>query len=269
MNRWTMLALGGVLISTAPGLAQWTTARARPTPLPGLPAYPYQPTATSAQTTPPKPVATGTGLPRLDLGTPPDPLRAPAPFDLGTSTTTRETTTTRTTAGRRGSDCTTTTVRETTITSGGTGFGLPPTDQAAVFTLLDEVIRVDHCTLSKVSVAIYPDGKYLVSFRADQNPLPADPLTPTLRTRGTAIDTGTEAGQFRRNRFYVTVRGYAADPLGERTVGATKAAVLELPLDPFWVNRGETYSGKAEGTSEAVKRNFKLIDRVDVDLTYR
>ena len=137
------------------------------------------------------------------------------------------------------------------------------------FVLLDEVLRVDHCSLSKVSVVLYPDGAYKITFRADQNPLATDPQADSLKSTGKSVDTGLNANQFRRNKFYVTVRGYAADPLGERGIGATKTAVLEIPLDPFWVSRGETYLGSVEGKSEAVQRNYKLVERVDLDFTYR
>ena len=260
MNWWRVLTVGGVMVVSGGASAEWPTLRAKPQPLPGLPNYPYQPTSTTTQ---PKPTATATGLPRLTIGTEGDPLALPA-GPLPTTTTTRESTTTRTTAGRRCADQTTTTTRETFTTP-----TLPTPTSAATFNLLDQVIRVDHCTVSKVSVVLYPDGKYVIAFRADQNPPAADPLTPTLKARGTGIDTGLDSVQFRRNKFTLTVRGYAADPLGERGTRGTKAAVLDLPVEPFWVNRGEAYHGLVEGTSEAVRRSYKLVERVDVDFTYR
>jgi hypothetical protein len=267
MSRWSVLAAAVVAVGVGvgDGRAEWPTMRARPKPLPGIPTYPYQ---TTSPLTAPKPLATGTSLPRLTVGTDPDPLRAPTPAELGTTTTVRETTTTRAVAGRCRGERVERTERVTTTTTGVAGSG-PVDTTVATFSLLDQVIRVDHCTLSKVSVALYPDGKFVVAFRADQNPQPADPLARTLTARGTGIDTGLDPVQFRRNKFFVTVRGYAADPLGERGIGATKTAVLELPVEPFWVNRGEPYTGLVEGTSEAVRRNYKLVERVDVDFTYR
>lgn len=264
MGNWRRrIALAAVLATGGVACGEWPTLRAKPQPLPGIPPYPYQPTAT----TQPKPTATATatGLPRLTLGTEGDQQALPAGL-LPTTTATRETTTTRATAGRCRIDHTTTTTRETTTTTTPV---LSPSTSAATFTLLDQVIRVDHCTVSKVSVTLYPDGKYVLAFRADQNPPAADPLTPALKARGTGIDTGLDPAQFRRNKFYLTVRGYAADPLGERGTRGTKAAVLDLPVEPFWVNRGEAYHGLVEGTSEAVRRNYKLVERVDVDFTYR
>lgn len=262
MGNWRRrIALGALLATGGVVWAEWPTLRAKPQPLPGIPSYPYQPTSTTTQ---PKPTVTATGLPRLTVGTETDPLAPPPPGPLPTTTATRETTTTRTTAGRCGTVQTTTTARETTTTPVP-----PPATSAATFTLLDQVVRVDHCTVSKVSVTLYPDGKYVLAFRADQNSPAADPLTPALKARGTGIDTGLDPAQFRRNKFYLTVRGYAADPLGERGTRGTKAAVLDLPVEPFWVNRGEAYHGLVEGTSEAVRRNYKLVERVDVDFTYR
>lgn len=261
MSRWSVLAV--IAVGFGEVRAEWPTMRARPKPLPGIPAYPYQ---TTSPLTAPKPLATGTSLPRLTVGTDPDPLRAPSP-DAGTTTTMRETTTTRAVAGRCRGERVERTERVTTTSTGVAGSG-PVDTTVATFSLLDQVIRVDHCTLSKVSVALYPDGKFVVAFRADQNPQPADPLARTLRS-SVGVETGLDPVQFRRNKFFVTVRGYAADPLGERGIGATKAAVLELPVEPFWVNRGEPYPATVEGTSEAVRRNYKLVERVDVDFTYR
>ncbi len=266
MTRWSVLAAAVVAVGVGvgDGRAEWPTMRAKPKPLPGIPAYPYQTTSPMTQ---PKPLATGTSLPRLTVGGDSDPLRALS-LEPGSTTTVRETTTRTTTAGRCRGERVEKTERVTTTTTGIAGSG-PVDTTVATFSLLDQVIRVDHCTLSKVSVALYPDGKYVIAFRADQNPQPADPLARTLTARGTGIDTGLDPVQFRRNKFFVTVRGYAADPLGERGIGATKAAVLELPVEPFWVNRGEPYPATVEGTSEAVRRNFKVVERVDVDFTYR
>lgn len=260
MTWWRVLTIGGVVVVGGSASAEWPTHRAKPQPVPGIPNYPYQPTSTTTQT---KPTATATGLPRLTVGTEGDPLALPA-SPLPTTTTTRETTTTSTTAGRCRNDQTTTTTRVTT-----TSPALPTPTSAATFNLLDQVIRVDHCTVSRVSVTLYPDGKYVIAFRADQNPPASDPLTPTLKARGTGLDTGLDPAQFRRNKFTLTVRGYAADPLGERGTRGTKAAVLDLPVEPFWVNRGQAYHGLVEGSSEAVRRNYKLVERVDVDFTYR
>lgn len=270
---WKLLTVGGLVAVGGTAFAEWPKMKAKPQPLPGLPAYPYQPTPSATQLQP-KPTLTGTSLPRLNVGTDADPLRAVPPTTLGTTTTTTTTETTNRTVSNRGKAgrCEHTervTTTTTTTTPGGTAVVLPST--AATFQLKDQVIRVDHCTLSEVSVTLYPDGKYVVGFRADQNPLASDPRTPALTTaaRGLTADTGIEPGQFRRNKFYVTVRGYAADPLGEGRAGGSKAAVLDLPLDPFWVNRGESYRGLVDGTSEAVRRNYTLVDRVEVDFTYR
>ena len=106
--------------------------------------------------------------------------------------------------------------------------------------------------MSGVSLAVSPDGHYAVRYRAE-----------LLTDRGAAT-----VGP-RRQLFLITVRGYATDPLGETFTAATKAAVMQIAVDPVWVNRGEPYSGFVEGTSEAVRRNYKWIDRVDVDFTYR
>ena len=57
--------------------------------------------------------------------------------------------------------------------------------------------------------------------------------------------------------------------LEQKSPELSRRVVAEMYEDPFWVERGEPYRGLAEGTSEAVRRNFKLVDKVEVDFTYR
>ena len=239
MKRWILAAAGVAFALGMQGRAEYPTLKARPKPLDGIPGYPYQPSSTA-----PKGTATGTGQSRIGLGNPgeaPTVIESPG---IGT-TTTRETTTCTVSATCRKTVRTET--RDRVTTTGPASAVMPVPTEAATFALKERSLRVDHCSVSGVSVTLYPDGKYTVSFKAEM---------------GAAL-------ALKRNLFLLTVRGYANDPLGETKGSATKAAVIQIPMEPFWVNRSEPYTGFIEGSSDAVKRNYKWIDRVDMDFTYR
>lgn len=140
-----------------------------------------------------------------------------------------------------------------------------------VYQFLRPRVQIDHCFLSRVAVMLYSDGRYQISFRADQNPQPNgdDPRSP-LRP-GERLQTVLETGHLKRNQFIVKVRGYGVFPiLSEQpnmTVG--QPVVVDLPVDPFWVQRGEPCDKLIEGKLSSVARSFELIDRVEVEFTYR
>ncbi len=243
MTRW-ILAAGAVVVAVGmDGRAEYPTLKARPKPLAGIPNYPYEPVNPPA-----KPTVTGTGQSRLTLGGDGE-LLSPATVLGGPVTTTRETQTCRTVSMLRRTERTET--RERVTTTGATGFPAAVPAELATFTLKDRALTADHCRVSGVSVALSPDGHYAIRYRAELLPDRAAGVGP------------------RRQLFLLTVRGYATDPLGETLTAATKAAVMQIAVEPVWVNKGEPYSGFVEGTSEAVRRNYKWIDRVDVDFTYR
>ena len=139
-----------------------------------------------------------------------------------------------------------------------------------MFQLATPRLQVDHCSLTRFAVAMHDDGAYQISFRADQNPLPGDnpALPPPAGDGGRAT---LQTGHLRRNLFVVRVRGYAGDavvaPRG--TPGLGHPAVVEFPVEPFWVQRGVPYPGFVAGRSEAVRRYFALVERVEVEFTYK
>ncbi len=263
MKRWYLCSLAVLAVSAETGEAEFPTLRSRPRTLPGLPPYPYAPTSTI-----PKPIVTGTSFPRLDLGDGSETKLNLATAGMTVTTNERSQSRKVTTLFKAKS------ATRTDRTTVATPISAPsPTvslvNSAASFSLFDPVLKVDHCSVSGVSVTFSPEGRFVVRFRADQNPLPTDPLAPALASATNAATTRIEPNQFKRNKFLLTVRGYAADTLGERSSGATKAALVELPVEPFWVERGKPFSGFVEGTSESVQWHYKLIDRVELDFTYR
>jgi len=145
------------------------------------------------------------------------------------------------------------------------GTGVSP----QVYQLAQARMQVDHCYLSRVAVTLADDGGYTIGFRADQNPVASDDPGSPLRANDTPPTLQT--AQLLRNRFVVTLRGYANDastPLVPN-LAAPRAAVVEWKLDPFTVERGKPYSGHLSGFSNEVKRNFAFIDRFEVEFSYR
>jgi hypothetical protein len=51
--------------------------------------------------------------------------------------------------------------------------------------------------------------------------------------------------------------------------GVTTPALVEFPIEPFWVQKGEPYSGFVTGRSDAVRKYFHAVDRIEVEFTYR
>lgn len=151
--------------------------------------------------------------------------------------------------------------------------GTPAGDIGAtqVYQFLDPRLQLDHCFLSRMAVSLAANGTYRISFRADQNPQPggADVMSPL--PPGEALTTTLQTTQLRRNLFFVTVRGYAnSPPVGGRPgPNPTAPVVWEVPVEPFFVERGRPYSGLVEGRSEAARRAYPLVDRVEVEFTYR
>ena len=141
---------------------------------------------------------------------------------------------------------------------------------AATYQMPDAALRIDHCSVSRAAVVIAADGRYAVSFRADQNPLTASPFEGAK-----SIDTRLAGGAQLRNQFHLTVRAYVGYPLAPGDTasgplaGATKAAVEEWTIDPFWVARGVPHSGLVRGQSDAIARYYRVIDRFELDFTYR
>lgn len=139
-----------------------------------------------------------------------------------------------------------------------------------MYQLLEPRLQVDHCFLSRVAVALHPDGSYQISYRADQNPVPgADPRSP-LRPNE-RLTTTLQTTQLQRNLFVVKVRGYGASPTrtGLPNLAPGAPVLVEFPAEAFWVQRGEPASKTITGTLAAVKTYYPLIDRVEVEFTYK
>ena len=226
-----LLVVGGAGAFAGSGRAELPRHTARPALLPGVPCYDYRVVTT------PAPTVTAVSLTKV-VATP-DPVPVAVPASVG-----------------------------------GTTFGVDAAratgPQPQLYKLLETRLKADHCFLSRMAVAFHPDGAFQISFRADQNPRAGDDIRSPLR-QGERLETTIQTSQLRRNQFVVRVRGSAAYPVKGTlpALGVTPPALVEFPIEPFWVQRGEPYSGFVTGRSDAVRQYFTAIDRIEVEFTYR
>ncbi|MDY3560349.1 hypothetical protein R5W23_001582 [Gemmata sp. JC673] len=148
--------------------------------------------------------------------------------------------------------------------------GQPLRKGTQMYQLSQPRLQADHCFLSRAAVAFHETGEFQISFRADQNPLPGDDPRSPLRP-GERLDTGLQTTQLKRNTFVVKVRGYAGAPIapGRPNLVPGAPAVVEFPPMEFVVQRGEPASKLFSGYSAAVEKYFPLIDRIEVEFTYK
>ncbi|HEY1188109.1 MAG TPA: hypothetical protein VGE74_10655 [Gemmata sp.] len=148
--------------------------------------------------------------------------------------------------------------------------GQPQRPATQVYQLSQTRLQVDHCFLSRVAVALHETGEFQISFRADQNPQPGnDPRSP-LRP-GERLEIPLQTTQLKRNTFVVKVRGYTgvAGTPGQPNPLPGAPAVIEFPPMEFVVQRGEPASKTFSGYSTAVAKYFPLVDRIEVEFTYK
>ena len=150
MKRWMFAVAALTAAAGLEGRAEYPTLKVRPKPLGGIPAYPYEPSAPPA-----RPSVTGTGQSRIGVGIEgsPSTLFAPPP---GTTTTTRESSGCRTVTTRRKTERTVQEERVTTTGPYAVVESVP--GEAATFAMKDQELRVHHCSVSGISIVLYPDG---------------------------------------------------------------------------------------------------------------
>jgi hypothetical protein len=149
--------------------------------------------------------------------------------------------------------------------------GQPRRDMTYIYQFREPRLQVDHCFLSRIAVTLHEDGWYQMSFRADQNPQPGDDFRSPLKP-GERLETTLQTTQLKRNTFVVKFRGYAAAQVTQSRPGSTPLAtpaIIEFPAMEFVVERGEPASKAVNAFSHDVKKYFPLIDRVEVEFTYK
>ena len=108
-----------------------------------------------------------------------------------------------------------------------------------------------------------------MSLRADQNPKLAGGAPAPVPTAPNQPQK--QVSHVRRNEFYVVVRGYAHNQVkdaGDRTA-LGKPLMFRFEMPPFWVQNGIPREMAWEGMSQDVADYFDLVDRVEVEFTYR
>lgn len=163
----------------------------------------------------------------------------------------------------------------------GVPAGSPIRDRVKVFQLSQPQIQNDHCFLRRVALTLEENGEWTLSLRADQNPWMTGPLrevsnpTPVpgavSALKSPEPNLGKETDGLKRNQFFVKVRCYAnyPKPVSQAEAVSGKAVLVELPTAMFWVQRGYPYDFWARQSLPGVSRYFDLIDRVEVEFSYR
>ncbi|MCA9163444.1 MAG: hypothetical protein R3C99_09335 [Pirellulaceae bacterium] len=122
-------------------------------------------------------------------------------------------------------------------------------------------ISVGHCHISQVALQIHDNGMWILSLRADQNPLPppgAVPIyNPTLHIK--------------RNLFHVKLRclGAYREPVAEFVPSLGKPVLAELSPCPFWVENGQPRFVRTGRVDPWLQEHFADIDRVEVEFFFR
>jgi hypothetical protein len=146
----------------------------------------------------------------------------------------------------------------------------PPPAKLNFYQLEQTLIVVDQCSISRVAVVLQQDGGWRVSLQADQNPKQADG-TPVPVPAAAPNLPQKQVSHIKRNEFHVVVRGYSHNQLKDAADRTTlgKPLMFRLNLPPFWVQNGVPRDMAWDGVSQDVADYFELVDRVEVDLSYR
>jgi hypothetical protein len=156
----------------------------------------------------------------------------------------------------------------------------------AYFQLKQASLVVDHCSISRVALAIQGDGSWALSLRADQNPQfgvdiplvaagtprpPRKAVVPQPRPiLPGASPTTKHTVHIKRNLFTVTVRAYGAFS-DEANLDASpgRPVLFELTPPPFWVQNGIPVFQEFRDKEELIRKYYDFVDRVEVELSYR
>ena len=146
------------------------------------------------------------------------------------------------------------------------------------FNLVPPVLKIDHCSISRVSVTVTDDGKFYVSLRADQNAQFGQRPLEKTGGRGVVgqgfvpVEPGfvLQTGHIKRNEFLVRVRFYASkvDP-NAKTLPLGGAVVAELVVPPFMVQRGEPLQHAFNGVCPDLSYYFGILDHIEVDFAFQ
>jgi hypothetical protein len=181
-------------------------------------------------------------------------------------------------------------VSKTAILIRGSGTGIIDPDdknqKLSFYQLKQATLAVEHCSISRVALAIQSDGLWILSFRADQNgntqndpalvavARPRPPATTSVPKPRPILPGASPVSKYtahiKRNLFKVRVRGYAAFTTEGTLDGSPGRPVLfQLEPDSFMVQNGIPIFKKFEDKDRVIAKYFDSIDRMEIELSYR
>jgi hypothetical protein len=123
-------------------------------------------------------------------------------------------------------------------------------------------LSIDHCSISQVVLQIHDNGFWVLSLKADQNPEGIEqPVTPQ----------GNYTAHLKRNQFVIKLRCLGAfedEPVAEES-GPGRPVLFELGPVDFWVQRGQPYTFWKQGQFHGNANLPEMVDRVEIEFTYR
>jgi hypothetical protein len=163
------------------------------------------------------------------------------------------------------------------------------------FQFIPTALQIDHCSISRIALFIEDNGHWRLSLQADQNPLveestalttvlpsttlntglpaPGKPALPTAPIRGLPAVRLKHTTFLKRNLFVIRVRGLGdfAEPIAVPPAPPAlgKPVLLSLPSIEFWVQNGVQLPLVREGYHEDAITFFDLIDRAEIEFSYR
>jgi hypothetical protein len=122
----------------------------------------------------------------------------------------------------------------------------------------------DHCSISRVALQFFRDGRWMISLRADQNP-------QNLESIELADGQERFIGHIKRNKFAIRLRCYTNYQVGEAAADQTTGKPVLFTLLPpeFWVQKAEPRDYIYMGQHYPVQEFFDRVDRVELEFYYR
>lgn len=128
-------------------------------------------------------------------------------------------------------------------------------------------LRVDHCSISHMTVNLYQTGDWTLNLRADQNPLQLEP--PEVDRQVTTSEQPLKfTDHLKRNLFVIRLRCYALAGPSTADSAVGEPVVIPLEVRPFWVQRQQPQWHVDSGDHPRIRQYFESIDRVEIEFTY-
>jgi hypothetical protein len=249
-NPWSILALTAVVMTAAGGHHAVT----RPPVYNTIPNYGYQYRTRS-------PSAFTLSLPAV-----PVPLRAV----VTEAKATEATKTTASAAAQTAADTATNAAAAPATTQVVTRGSMA---NSLLFQFKPDQLKIEHCEIHSLAVQIYNDGEKscaVLSLKATQNAA-MDPDKVAVEGAKVSADSKKFTLPIKRNQFVVTVRAYAAVPIGAKSADEPpgKPELLEFGPTEFWVQRGEPMDLRKKIQDSRIPQYFEAIDRLELEFFYR